>query len=169
MRRRTIAALCIALGLAPVAVFAQAPVVAPVRCPWLNVATASGTLNGPATLAMQQPSADETVCVFRYENQKTVYSLQIEVWSHQDISKGLKTQESDCTAPEVPVRAIGNEAMLCAEDRKSASGDAIIGRVRDSIFRVSVSTTAHNDPAMPRDILEQKARDTAEAVAGSLF
>jgi len=32
-----------------------------------------------------------------------------------------------------------------------------------------VSTSARNDPAMPRDALEQKAKDTAEQVAGALF
>jgi hypothetical protein len=146
---------------------ASAP--AQARCPWLNVATASGVLDGPATLAMQQPAADETVCVFRYQNQNTVYSLQIEVWAHQDISKGLKMREASCTAPRTALQAIGNEAMLCADDQRSSRGDEVIGRVRDSIFRVSVNTSARNDPAMPRAALEQKARDTAEAVAGSLF
>jgi hypothetical protein len=139
------------------------------RCPWLNIATASGVLNGPATLALQQPATDDTICVFQYQNQHTVYSLQIEVRAHQDISKGLKSQQSNCTAPGTPLQAIGNEATLCADDQRSLHGDAVIGRVRDSIFRVSVSTSARNDPAMPRAALEQKARDVAEQIAGSLF
>jgi hypothetical protein len=169
IRRKTIVGFCIAAGFMQAALLAQAQVEAPARCPWLNVATASGTLNGPAALAMRQPAAGETVCVFRYQNQKTVYSLRIEVWAHQDITTGLKSQEADCTAPAVPLQAIGNEAMLCADDQRTSRGDAVIGRVRDSVFRVSVTTSERNDPAMPRDVLEQKARDTAEAVAGSLF
>jgi hypothetical protein len=163
--RRRIGWLCAVAGLA----LADAPAQAHARCPWLNVATASGVLDGPATLTLQQPAADETVCVFRYQNRNTVYSLQIEVWAHQDIGKGLTVQESDCTAPAIPLRAMGNEAILCTDDRKSVRGDAVIGRVRDSIFRVSLSTSARNDPAMPRDVLEQKTRETAEMIAGSLF
>jgi hypothetical protein len=169
IRVNPLVGLCLAAGLLPAAACAQAPVVPPARCPWLNVATASGVLNGPATLAMHQPAADETVCEFRYGNQKTMYSLQIEVWAHQDITKGLTVQESACTAPGTALRAIGNEAILCTEDTKSVHGDAIVSRVRDSIFRVSLTTTVRNDPALPRDVLEQKTRDSAEAVAGSLF
>jgi hypothetical protein len=139
------------------------------HCPWLNVATASGMLNGPAILDVQKPSPDETVCAFRYTVQGTVYSLQIDVRLHQDISRGLGSESSVCTSPGAALRAIGNEANICAEDSKSLHSDVVIGRVRDSIFRVSVSTSARNDPAMPRDALEQKAKDTAEQVAGALF
>jgi hypothetical protein len=46
-------------------------------------------------------------------------------------------------------------------------GEAVVGRVRDSVFRVS--TTSRNDPDMTREVLEQKTRNIAEQVAGSLF
>ena len=142
---------------------------AQVRCPWLNVATASGVLEGPALLQVEQPKATETQCVFRYQNGKVIETLEIDVRRQQDISRGLVPEESSCNAPGTPLRAIGNEAVLCADDRRSSRGDQVIGRVRDSIFRVSVSTTAKNDPAVKREVLEQRAKDTAEQVAGALF
>jgi hypothetical protein len=149
--------------------FATGAAHAQASCPWLNVATASGTLNGPAALDVSQADPDQMTCAFRYRNQGKVYALQIEVWAHQDVSRGLAAELSACTAPGTALHAIGNEAVLCAEDQRGSHGDAVVGRVRDSIFRVTITTTALNDPAMPRDVLEQKVRDTAEAVAGSLF
>jgi hypothetical protein len=139
------------------------------RCPWLNVATASGVLEGSASLQIEQPNATETHCVFRYQNGKTVETLQIDVKRQQDISRGIVPEESSCRSPGTPLKAIGNEAVLCADDRRSSRGDQVIGRVRDSIFRVSASTTAKNDPAITREVLEQRAKDTAEQVAGALF
>ena len=49
------------------------------RCPWLNVATASGVLEGPALLQVEQPKATETQCVFRYQNGKVIETLEIDV------------------------------------------------------------------------------------------
>lgn len=160
---------CIVAGLAPALSGAQSPSGVPKRCPWLNEATASGVLNGPVTRALEQPSIHETVCLFRYENRKTVYSLRIEVSVGQDTNAGLKIEQSDCTGTAIPVRAIGNQAMQCDVDRRTSHGNALIGRVRNAVFRVGISTSLRNDPAMPRDVLEQKARDIGEAVAGSLF
>lgn len=165
MRPNPILWICAAASL----LFAAGAAQAQARCPWLNVATASGALNGPAALDVSQPSPDQMTCTFQYRNQGAAYALRIEVWAHQDISRGLTAQQRACTTPGTALRAIGNEAVLCAEDGRAAHGDAVIGRVRDSIFRVTITTTSPNDPAMPHDVLEQKVRDTAEAVAGSLF
>ena len=139
------------------------------RCPWLNVATASGVLEGPALLQVEQPNATETQCIFRYQNGKVIETLEIDVKRQQDISRGIVPEESSCNSPGTALRAIGNEAVLCVVDRRSSRGDQVIGRVRDSIFRVSVTTTAKNDPAVTREVLEQRAKATAEQVAGALF
>lgn len=139
------------------------------RCPWLNVATASGVLGGPALLTVENPAANETSCVFRYQTAKTVEVLQVDVRLRQDAGKGIVADQSTCTGPGTPVRAIGNEAVLCADDSKGSRGNEVIGRVRDSIFRVVISTSAKNDLALTHDVLEQKARDTAEQIAGALF
>jgi hypothetical protein len=139
------------------------------RCPWLNVATASGFLEGAASLTVEKPTLAETDCIFRYQGAGSVEILQIDVKLRQGVSKGIAPEQSTCTAPGTPVRAIGNEALLCADDNKSERSEEVIGRVRDSVFIVRVSTSSKNDAAMPRAILEQRAKDTAEQVAGALF
>jgi hypothetical protein len=139
------------------------------RCPWLNVATASGVLDGPAVLTIENPAVNETNCVFRYQTTKTVEVLQVDVRLRQDVGKGIVPEQSSCTGPGTPVRAIGNEAVLCAENTRGSRGDEVIGRVRDSVFRVVISSTAKNDVGLTRDVLEQKAKDTAEQIAGALF
>jgi hypothetical protein len=139
------------------------------RCPWLNVATASGVLQGQAVLQVQYLSASETHCIFRYRAENAEYVLQIAVKSQQDPTKGLALDGSECSAPGAPLRAIGNEAILCADDTKHARGEAVVGRVRDSLFRVVISTSSRSDSDMTREVLEQKTRNVAEQVAGSLF
>jgi hypothetical protein len=81
----------------------------------------------------------------------------------------LALDGSECSAPGAPLRAIGNEAILCADDTKHARGEAVVGRVRDSLFRVVISTSSRSDSDMTREVLEQKTRNVAEQVAGSLF
>lgn len=139
------------------------------QCPWLNVATASGFLDGPASLTIEKPAAAETDCIFRYQKEKSLEVLQVRVLLRQDVSKGIVPQRSTCTGAGTPVRAIGNEALLCADDQHSEHGEEVIGRVRDSIFIVRISTTARNDVGLSRDVLGQKAKDTAEQIAGALF
>jgi hypothetical protein len=139
------------------------------RCPWLNVATASGVLEGPALLAMPKSTENETECVFRFEKENTAYTLQIAVNKLSAGSKSTTLDTSDCSSPGTPLRAIGNEALLCADDHKHSSGEEVVGRVRDTHFRVVITTSAHNDSSMTRDVLEMKTRSVAEAVAGSLF
>jgi hypothetical protein len=118
------------------------------RCPWLNVATASGFLEGAASLTVEKPTLAETDCIFRYQGAGSVEILQIDVKLRQGVSKGIAPEQST---------------------NKSERSEEVIGRVRDSVFIVRVSTSSKNDAAMPRAILEQRAKDTAEQVAGALF
>ncbi len=48
-------------------------------------------------------------------------------------------------------------------------GEQVIGLVRDQVFTVTITTSARNDPSMPREALEEKTRNIAEQVAGALF
>jgi hypothetical protein len=45
----------------------------------------------------------------------------------------------------------------------------VIGRVRDRLFIVTVSSTIARDPSMTRQLLKEKARMIAEQIAGALF
>jgi hypothetical protein len=73
------------------------------------------------------------------------------------------SQAAECGSNTMPLKAIGNEAVVCSPDARSAR---VVGRVRNRIFTVFVSTT---DPSATPDLLREKARAVGEQVAGNLF
>jgi hypothetical protein len=86
----------------------------------------------------------------------------------KDPEQTLNAYEARCGSGGTPLRAIGNEAVMCATDKKG-QGEQVFGRVRDNVFTITVSTTAGNDPAMSRQDLIQKAGLIAEQISGNLF
>jgi hypothetical protein len=48
-------------------------------------------------------------------------------------------------------------------------GEQVIGRVRDRLFIVTVSSTMAQDPSAARQLLQEKASTIAEQIAGALF
>jgi len=140
-------------------------------CPWLNVATASGVLkssdSGPmATLA----EGSRAACSFVYHNATASRELRITMEQVQDPSQAMTAYKARCSGVASPLQAIGNEAVTCAADIKGqAHGEQVIGRVRDQIFTVTITTSVRNDPSMSRDALEERVRNIAEQVAGALF
>jgi hypothetical protein len=161
--RFRVGAVAFALLLSPALCKAEA------RCPWLNVATASGALNGPSVMTVQQGAGNGTTCIFQYRNKSAIYSLRISVSDLKEASKGAAPYEDQCASSKEPLRAIGNEAVMCAADEGHLHGEQVIGRVRDRIFILVVSTSARNDPSMSGDVLKEKLENLAEQVAGSLF
>jgi hypothetical protein len=139
------------------------------KCPWLNEATAAGVVTGPVKLEMHPAEDGGSICIFRTQRASAVYTLRILVVEMKDPSKGISFYQSRCTSPAISLRAIGNEAVLCAEDAGSFHGEQVIGRVRDNIFIVDVSDSVAKDPSMTRELLQEKTRSTAEQVAGNLF
>lgn len=139
------------------------------HCAWLNDATASGVLNGPVTLTLETAPDDQTICTFT--NGKTVkdYSmLRIMVQPSKDSTKDVHAHSALCTSP-VALKAIGNEAIGCSADVGYSRGEQVIGRVRDRLFVVTVSSTIAQDPLMTRALLREKARMIGEQIAGALF
>jgi hypothetical protein len=124
------------------------------HCAWLNDATASGFLNGPVTLDLETAPDDQSICVFT--NLKTAKDA---VASHKSL----------CTSTPVVLKAIGNEAVSCSADVGYSRGEQVIGRVRDRLFIVTVSSTIARDPSATRQLLQEKARAIAEQIAGALF
>jgi len=144
------------------------------HCAWLNNATASGVLNGPVTLELETApapdQADRAICVFTNAKSAKDYSaLRIVVQPLKDVDKAVASHESLCTSPAAAIKAIGNEAIGCAADVGYSRGEQVIGRVRDRLFIVTVSSTIAQDPAMTRQLLRDKAKMIAEQVAGALF
>src|SRR5579875_2468013 len=116
-------------------------------CLYLNTATASGVLGGPAA---SQVSGD--TCVFTHDASE----LRIEV---QSINLFYKP---NCGPNPTSVKAIGNEAYACSVDAKNGTAaEQVVGRVRDRAFLVRLSSRR-----APRAALREKARSVAEQVAG---
>jgi hypothetical protein len=124
-------------------------------CPWLNAATAAGILGGPV-----QCRATATTCDFVSQQAHAQYLLRIEVRTITKLRKEFASYLSRCGSRATPLKGIGNEAYVCPRDRR------VIGRVRDQVFTIRVSTTASSVPAAA---LEEDARRVAEQVAGNLF
>lgn len=140
------------------------------HCAWLNDATASGVLNGPVTLDLETAPGDQTICVFTDPRTAKDYSaLRIMVQPLTDVTKAVASHESLCTSPATALKAIGNEAVSCSADVGYSRGEQVIGRVRDRLFIVTVSSTMAHDPSMTRQLLKDKTRMIAEQVAGALF
>lgn len=140
------------------------------HCAWLNDATASGFLNGPVTLDLETAADDESICVFtNLKTAKDYSTLRIMVQPLKDVNNAVASHKSRCTSAPVALRAIGNEAVSCSADVGYSRGEQVIGRVRDRLFIVTVSSTIAQDPSATRQLLQEKARTIAEQIAGALF
>lgn len=151
-------------------VFLSASGKAQAHCAWLNDATASGVLNGPVTLDLETTPNDQNICVFTHLKTAKDYSaLRIMVQPLKDVDQAVSSHKSLCTSVPVALKAIGNEAVSCSADVGYSRGEQVIGRVRDRLFIVTVSSTIAQDPTATRQLLQEKARTIAEQIAGALF
>lgn len=142
------------------------------NCPWLNVATASGALGGSSVLTMSKTGKNTETCIFRLQAGSPAESLTVSVATvsdSQNPEQALKAAESQCTSQAAPLSAIGNEAVLCADDAANSHGEQVIGRVRDQIFTISITTEAAPSRDTANDLLAVKVKAIAEQVAGNLF
>jgi|HubBroStandDraft_6_1064221.scaffolds.fasta_scaffold285112_1 hypothetical protein len=150
--------------------FLSARCKAQAHCAWLNEATASGVLDGPVTLDLETAPDDQSICVFtNLKTAKDYSALRIMVQPLKDVSKAVESHESLCTSAPVALKAIGNEAVSCSADVGYSRGEQVIGRVRDRLFIVAVSSTIAQDPSATRQLLQEKAKTIAEQIAGALF
>jgi len=142
-------------------------------CPWINEATASGALDGAVTATVTHPEVskdtDVATCIFLHQSGPTGIELRIEVETLGGAPGAYATYAQRCGADGVPLRAIGNEATICSyEDKKKKKwvSEQVVGRVRDHVFTVRVSSNAGS---ADRSVLREKARKMAEQLAGFLF
>lgn len=139
-------------------------------CPWLNAATASGVLGGAATMEVNTTGSNTWSCLFRLQNGAKNDALRIsviEVNNPESVSKEMAPHRISCTSSETQLKAVGNEAVLCASDTEGSRGEQVVGRVRNRIFTVAISTG--KDSEATRDLLAEKVEGIAKQVAGSLF
>jgi len=130
-------------------------------CPWLNAATAGGVLGSAVTLTVAHENAnrDDMACSFLGAGS----ALRIAVETMETPRNEFTSHAAECGSDPAPLKAIGNEAVVCSPNKRSAQ---VIGRVRNRIFTVLVSIT---NGSIAQAALREKARDVAEHVAGNLF
>jgi hypothetical protein len=138
------------------------------NCPWLNAATAAGALKGSVTFTVTHPAADKTdaTCEFVHREGAVLSKLQIEVETMKDPSREFASYTAKCGRNATPLRAIGNEALLCSLRSKNQFSEQVVSRVRERAFLVRVSS---NSPGPERTELLDKSQKIAEQVAGFLF
>jgi hypothetical protein len=138
-------------------------------CPWLNVATASGVLGGPAALTVTKADEGTGICIFKAQTGTGDDSMTISVAQALNGERGLGRYEGHCTSAATPLNAIGNEAVLCASDAAKSRGKQVIGRVRDMVFTVAVNISAATTPGTTNAALTEHVEMIADQVAGNLF
>jgi hypothetical protein len=138
------------------------------NCPWLNAATAAGTLNGSVTFTVTRfgEEKQDATCEFVHQEGAVLSRLQIEVDTMKDPSREFALYSAKCGRDSTPLRAIGNEALVCSLRTKNELSEQVVSRVRERAFMVKVSS---NVAASERVELREKAQKIAEQVAGFLF
>ena len=163
-----IASIVLGVGLAGLPAVARAAN----NCAWLNEATASGFLGGDAVGTFTAPVPGQpAICVFVNQSAAATRTLRITVEVAADPhARMMDALARDCGADAAPLKAIGNEALVCAaDDRKGGLGERVVGRVRDQVFTITIGTTLKGDPILTRDALTAKIYSAAEQVSGNLF
>jgi hypothetical protein len=139
-------------------------------CPWLNAATASGALGGMATTEVNNTGGSIGVCLFRLQSGIRNDALRIsviETTTPESSVKEMTSHKINCTSSETALKAVGNEAVLCASNTENSRGVQVVGRVRNRIFTIAISTG--KDSEATQDPLAEKVEEIAKQVAGALF
>jgi len=141
------------------------------NCPWINEATASGLLGGDAVNEFTEASAGQpAVCTITQAGAGFTRTLRITVEVVPDTHVRWQTAAQACGKNAASIQAIGNEASMCPLDNHSAGlAELVVGRVRDQLFTITLSTTLKDDLILTRMSLKEKIYTASEQVAGNLF
>ncbi len=124
------------------------------NCPWLNAATASGLIGADATVVYTAAAAGKpAVCTFTEASAHMPRTLEIRVEIVPDAHVRLMTlNASSCTGTASPLPAIGNEAITCsADEHKDKPAERVVGRVRDQVFTITLTSNGKQDSVLDRD------------------
>lgn len=141
------------------------------KCAWMNEATASGLLGGEAVVEVTPASASQpAICTFTQQETGVKRTLRVTVEIAADPHGRFSEAARSCGNDATVMKAIGNEALFCsADDRKVGVGERAVGRVRDQVFTITISSSQKNDSMLTRSSLESRIYTAAEQVAGILF
>jgi hypothetical protein len=96
--------------------------------------------------------------------------LMITVEVNPDAHARLGGMMQACGASSQLLQAIGNEAAVCAMDsRKKSLSERVVGRVRDQIFTITISSNVKDDMVLNSSTMMTKIYTASEQVAGNLF
>lgn len=140
-------------------------------CPWINEATASGLLGGDSVGSYTEAgNGQPALCVFTQQVAGGLRELRIAVEIAPDPHARLAEAERGCGSDAAPLRAIGNEAVFCmADERRGTLGEQVLGRVRDKVFVIRMTSSVKDDPILTREALKNRISTAAEQVSGNLF
>ena len=140
-------------------------------CPWMSETTASSLLGGDANgLYVAANERKPAVCTFTQQTPEGSRSLQVTVQIVGDPQARLAQAEETCGTEPAPLHAIGNEAIYC--NGAEGAGQRIeraVGRVRDKVFSITLTTSIKDDAVLTRDALKARIYTASEQVAGNLF
>ena len=142
------------------------------NCPWMNEATASDLVGGGAIGTYIAEKDKSAVCTFTEHSGKAIRTLQISVEVASDPhQRFLSAAKDGCGSnSQMPLQATGNEAVICAlNSHRKMVGQRALGRVRDQIFIMTLSTSIKDDPTLTPAMLKMKISTAAEQVAGNLY
>ena len=160
------------VGTGLMALSAHAVAIAANNCPWMNEATASGLLGGNAIGSYTASTSDQpAACTFTQSDPDVTRILRIKVvLAKDDPHAYLIKSEAACGPSPIPLKAIGNEAVACVVDQRNPGrGARAIGRVRDQVFEILMTTTRPDDPILKNDALRIRINTAAEQLSGNLF
>ena len=139
-------------------------------CPWINQPTASGLLGGETVSTVSEASGTQPgSCTFTQKSQGATRILRISVASAPDAHAQVEALTKACGPDAVPLRGIGNEANVCTNRQDGGPGERVVGRVRDQLFTISLTSTQKGDALLKHDMLRAKIYTASEQVSGNLF
>jgi hypothetical protein len=139
------------------------------KCPWINEATARGILGGDVSMTVKLAERGGGGCEFSRSAGKANLQLSISIYIMTDVPAQFSKYLEQCPSKSAPLRAIGNEAVICSLSKGDKYIERVVSRVRDQAFVVSVGSSAADDPSMTQEMRRKKANLIAEQVAGILF
>jgi hypothetical protein len=141
------------------------------NCAWINAATASGLLGGEADGEVSEAAVGQPiVCTFTRKSGGVKRTLRVTVEVAIAAHARLTAIAQSCGTDTTQLRAIGNEALVCAADERTAGiAERVVGRVRDQVFTITIESSLKDDPLLTRDVLKSKICIAAEQIAGNLF
>ena len=140
------------------------------NCPWISQATASGLLGGKTTPTIKLDATGQLgTCTFTFHRPQQSIVLHIAVAPYPAAPSPLSQLATACTSSTSAVPAIGNEALACHSNHPGSIGELMIGRVRDILFTLTLTSTAIQNAPLDRAALQSTLHAAAEQVTGNLF